>query len=83
MGSQGRDIWNVLPIYLDRFVRAFLRAHLPQEKADLERKWLDPKRGVIRRLVNKPILAEARPTAQLIFVELLGNGVLNAANACR
>jgi hypothetical protein len=83
MDFQRRDIWNVVEIYLDRFVREFLRAHSPQEKADLERKWLDPRRGVIHRLVNKPILAEARPSAQLIFVELLGNGVLNAARACR
>ncbi len=83
MGSQRRDIWTVLAIYLDRFVTEFLEAHSLQEKADLDKKWLDPRRGVIRRLVNKPMLTEARPSAQLIFVELLGNGVLNAARACR
>ena len=79
MGSQRRDMWNVLPIYLDRFVRAFLRAHSPQEKADLERKWVDPRRGVIRRLLNKPFFTEARPSAQQIFLWLLEDGLLKAA----
>jgi hypothetical protein len=83
MGSQRRDIWNVLPNYLDRFVREFLEAPSLQAKADLQRKWLDPRRGVIRRLASKPVLAEARPSAQLIFVWLLGDGLLNAATACR
>ena len=45
MGSQRRDIWTVLAIYLDRFVTEFLEAHSLQEKADLDKKWLDPRRG--------------------------------------
>jgi hypothetical protein len=83
MGSQRRDIWNVLPIYVDRFVREFLKAPSPQAKADLEQKWLDPRRGVICRLANKPILAEASPNARLIFVEVLGDKILDAAKQCR
>jgi hypothetical protein len=83
MGSQRRDIWNVLPIYLDGFVREFLEVPSQQQKVDLERKWLDPRRGVIRRLVSKPILAQASPSARLIFVELLGDKILDAAKQCR
>jgi hypothetical protein len=83
MTSRRTEIWTVGEMYLNRFVAEHLEASSLQERADLLRKWLDPRRGVIRRLTNKPILADARPSAQLIFVKVLGDKILEAAKQCR
>jgi hypothetical protein len=83
MGWQHRDIWNAVPIYVEKFLKKFAKAS-PQEQRDELRKWFDPRRGVIRRLVNKPILAEAASSnLRLIFVEVLGDKILDAAKQCR
>lgn len=79
MGSQRRDIWGVLQIQRDKMGKEFLKTSSLKEIAALENKWLDPSRGVIVRLMNKPILADARTSARNVFVQYLGSQVRNAA----
>lgn len=50
-----------------------------REVSALERKWLDTRRGVIVRLMKKPILANATDSAREVFVDYLVNQVGNAA----
>jgi hypothetical protein len=71
MGSQHGDIFS--SIYLEKLVKKYANAS-PQERD----KWLETRRGVIRRLLNKPFFTKARPSAQLIFLWLLADRLLNA-----
>jgi len=79
MSSQRKDIWGVLQIQCAKMGKEFLKTSSLKEIADLENKWLDPRRGVIARLMNKPILVKARPSAQKVFVQYLGHQDRNAS----
>jgi hypothetical protein len=71
MGSQHGDIFS---IYLEQLVKKYANTS-PQERG----KWFEPRRGLIRRMLNKPFFTEARPSAQQIFLWLLEDRLLNAA----
>lgn len=83
MQSQRRDLWGVLQIHCDRMGKAFLKATSLREIAALESKWLDPRQGVIFRLMKKPILSEAKPEARKVFEAYLRNQVRHAAKYSR
>jgi hypothetical protein len=60
-------------IYLEKAVKGYAKAS-PQKKS----KWFEPRRGLIRRLLNKPFFTVAPPSAQQIFLWLLEARLLKA-----
>jgi hypothetical protein len=83
MGSPRKDLWGILQGQCDKMGKEFLRTSSLREVAALERKWLDTRRGVIVRLMNKPVLANATDSVRKVFAYYLANQVRNASKYSR